>query len=329
MGSDGKAEGRVSGIARGYSQVSTHGLDASDRIELWEQHNARVLFELSARSLDGQPFEAAELTLQLPEITFAHVSTNPHIIERNQQHIDRGAAEGVMIFFSLVGDTFFHHSNGNHSQRPGTLLVCDMNRPFLRGFAQGLQEYVATVPRGVFETATGRPMPKEPTVMSFAGPVGGNPHASALAALMRRSLSKPDPAAAAETEQRFLELMSAMFAPGGEGSAAARRQAAVAWIRRHLGDPSLSVGTVARGLGVSERSLARAFGETGRGVARTILEMRLAAAHRLLTGPGAPPVQEVAQSCGFVSAAHFSRVFRDRYGVSPSEARAGGLVVAP
>lgn len=326
MGGDGRLEDKVSGPAGGYSRISTHGLDASERIELWEQHNARALFDLSARSLDGQPFEASETNLRLPEVILAHISTNPHIIERNQQHIARSGAEGVMIFFSLVGDTFFHHRNGNHAQRPGTLLICDLSRPFLRGFAHGLQEYVAVVPRDVFETTTGRMMPHEPIVMSFAGQVSGNPHARALARLMRQSLSKPAPAAAAGTEQRFLELMSAMLSPGSEGSAVARRRAATVWISQHLGDPSISVGAVARGIGVSERSLARAFGETGRGVARTILEMRLAAAHRLLAAPEPATVQEIAQNCGFVSAAHFSRVFRDRYGVAPSEARASGLV---
>lgn len=306
----------------GYSHVSTRGLNASARIELWERHNAKVLFELSARSLDGRPFDAVERALKLPEITLAHVSASSHILERNQQHIALGGAEGVMIFLSLAGDAFFHHSNGNHSQRPGTLLVCDGNRPFLRGFANGLQEYVATVPRGIFETATGLATPREPAVMSFAGSGGGNPHASALAALIRQSLSGPEPGGGPEIEQRLLALMGAMFAPGSEGSAEARRQAALAWIRRHLGDASLSVGTVARGIGVSERSLTRAFAETGQGVARTILEMRLTAAHRQLTSAGAPQVHEVAHRCGFVSAAHFSRVFRDHYGVTPTQARA-------
>ncbi|WP_128639669.1 helix-turn-helix domain-containing protein [Rhodococcus opacus] len=62
-------------------------------------------------------------------------------------------------------------------------------------------------------------------------------------------------------------------------------------------------------------------------VARHIQKLRLHRAHRLLVSTEGHhiTVAEFGRRCGFSSASHFSRVFRDRFGVTPSEARRGRL----
>jgi len=314
-------------FAESYHQVSTHALKADDRIALWEDYNARVLFDLGVRSLDSRPFEATQRSLRLPQLTFAKVATNPHILERTESHLARSQAEGVMLFFMFAGESFFHHHEGTHIQRPGNVLLCDMSRPFLRGFSGYLQEYVLTVPRAVYEQATDSEVPKAPMLKSFADTQAGA-HAAELARLLRRSLNGPDSLDLVDTEQSAIDLLRAMLSTEGGSSSAARRREAVSWIRRNLRDPSLSVTSVSEAIGVSERTLTRTFGETGRGVARTILEMRLELAHEMLTRPNAPQVQEVAARCGFVSAAHFSRVFRARYEATPAEVQQRGRTSA-
>jgi AraC-like DNA-binding protein len=307
----------------GYQRFSTGGLQVLDRIELWERHNANALIELACRSIDGRMLDATEVNLRLDRLNFAGVGASAHIVERTHRHIATTATDGVALYFSLAGDAFFYHQDGVHLQRPGTLLVCDVNQPFLRGFAHGLQEYVLTIPRSVYEEVAERSLPRTPMVVKFSDVPGGDTNAAALAHLIRRSLADPGRAPVEATEWSALELLRALLNSTGAGSAAARRQAAVAWISRNLRDPSMSVATVATAIGVSERHLARAFVESGVGVARTILDMRLDLAHRILSGSASPSVHEVAAYCGFVSAAHFSRVFRERYEQTPAEVRAG------
>lgn len=308
--------------AQGYQHFSTRGLSTVERIELWEQHNAAALLPLAVRSIDGSVLEATEENVRLPHLTFARVSANPHIVERTADHIAQNATDGVALYFSLAGDAFFYHQDGVHLQRPGTLLVCDVTQPFLRGFAHGLQEFVLTVPKAVFEDVTEGRMPRDPVVKSFADVPGGDTHAAALAQLMRRTLEDPTDDSLAATEESAVDMLRTMFGPDGGRSGAAYRHAALAWIKRNLRDPSISVSRVAEAVGVSERHLSRAFSEAGLGVARTILELRLELAHRILSRPGAPIVHDVAMYCGFVSAAHFSRVFRERYEQTPAEVAA-------
>lgn len=298
-------------------EVSTHAIDADDRIALWEDYNARVMFDLGVRSLDNEPLEATQRSLQLPRLTFARVATNTHILERTQSHLAKNQTEGVMLFFMVAGESFFHHRQGTQIQRPGTVLICDMTQPFIRGFSTDLREFVLTVPREIYEQATeGEPL-KAPILQSFANLPGNSVHAAELARLMGQSLNDTSSLDLAETEERAIELLRAVLSPASS-SQTARHREALAWIRKNLRDPSLSVTSVAEAIGVSERTLTRAFGETGRGVARTILQMRLERAHGMLSHSPVQ-VQEVAASCGFVSAAHFSRVFRTRYGVAPAE----------
>jgi len=309
-----------------YRRFSTIGVSEPERIELWEQHNAEALVPLAARSIDGAPLEATEVNLQLPNLQFAHVSANAHVVERTPGHIARGSTDGVALYFSLAGDAFFYHQEGVHLQQPGTLLICDTAQPFVRGFTRGLREYVLVVPREVFESTTEGKTPPKPLVLHFADVPGGDVHAAALASLVERSLAEPDEASLAATEESALDLLRTMFTGDGAHSAAAHRRAALAWIERNLRDPTISVSRVAQAVGVSERHLARAFGETGTGVARTILNLRLELAKRLLAQAPPRPIGEVAVASGFVSHAHFSRVFRERYELSPAEWRATQLL---
>ncbi|HWL01592.1 MAG TPA: AraC family transcriptional regulator [Microbacteriaceae bacterium] len=309
----------------GYRRFSTLGVTETERIERWEQHNAEALVPLAARSIDGAPLEATEVNLQLPNLQFAHVSANPHIVERTTDHITASGTDGVALYFSLAGDAFFYHQDGVHLQQPGTLLICDTSQPFIRGFAHGLREYVLVVPREVFESTTEGKTPPKPLVLHFADVPGGDVHAAALARLVEQSLTQPDDASLAATEESALDLLRTMFSDDGAHSSSAYRRAAVAWIERNLRDPTISVSRVAQAVGVSERHLARAFGETGTGVARTILTLRLELAKRLLAESGATSVGDVALASGFVSHAHFSRVFRERYELSPMEWRATQL----
>ena len=83
----------------GFRRFSTSGVSEPERIERWEQHNAEALVPLAARSIDGAPLEATEINLQLPNLQFAHVSANPHVVERTPGHIAASGTDGVALYF--------------------------------------------------------------------------------------------------------------------------------------------------------------------------------------------------------------------------------------
>lgn len=91
-------------------------------------------------------------------------------------------------------------------------------------------------------------------------------------------------------------------------------------IERRLLDPTLTPDGIAAATGASRSTLYRAFADYG-GVQRRIQTLRLERARDVLRRRAGrhPTVSEVAYQHGFASEAHFSRVFRSRFGHSPSE----------
>jgi transcriptional regulator GlxA family with amidase domain len=88
----------------------------------------------------------------------------------------------------------------------------------------------------------------------------------------------------------------------------------------NLSEP-LSLPEIARFAGLSRRQIERLFRQhMGRSPARYYLEIRLDRARHLLA-QSSLPVVEVAIACGFVSASHFSKCYRELYARSPQEER--------
>ncbi|MFC1436796.1 AraC family transcriptional regulator [Streptacidiphilus sp. N1-10] len=300
-------------------EFSTVGLPEQRRIELWEGHNADALIGLRCRTIDAAVLEATELNLQLDRVHLARVRGTSHVVERDAEVIRRRPADAVALYFSLVGEAFFYHRDGVRVVRPGQLLICDADRPFLRGFSNGLEELVVKVPREVFAAVTGTGRPAEPVVVDFGS--GGSPYARALARQVGRAARAVDPVAA--DERALLELVAALATGGRDGLSPAHLAAARAFIGIHLADPGLSAPQVAAAVGLSTRHLSRVFAGEGTTLPKYVLERRLEAAHAMLQRPGssATTVAETAHACGFASADHFSRAFAARFGERATDLR--------
>jgi AraC-like DNA-binding protein len=111
----------------------------------------------------------------------------------------------------------------------------------------------------------------------------------------------------------------------GGGLRAAQLHAIKQDIARNLARPDLSVATVAQRHRCTARSVQRMFEDEGTTFTDYMLEQRLAQAYRALIDPRrqAQKIAAVAIDCGFGDASYFNRVFRRRYGVAPSDVRAG------
>ena len=97
-----------------------------------------------------------------------------------------------------------------------------------------------------------------------------------------------------------------------------------AHVDQSLGDPRLGPDSIARALNCSKRLLHKAFENEGTTLKKYILQRRLSAVREDLTNRALShlPISQIAFERGFNSAAHFSRCFRARFGISPSDWRA-------
>lgn len=94
----------------------------------------------------------------------------------------------------------------------------------------------------------------------------------------------------------------------------------LALMHNNLSEP-LQTGELAAYLGITPKKLERIFRRyTGELPARFYRSLRLDLARGLLHGSGLG-IDEIGRRCGFSSASHFSRCFRDFVGHSPREER--------
>jgi AraC-like DNA-binding protein len=86
---------------------------------------------------------------------------------------------------------------------------------------------------------------------------------------------------------------------------------------------------VAQAAGLSPDHLARLFRGEPLPLSRLIWQWRLEACHRDLVDPrlASRSVSDIAFSWGFNEAAHFSRSFKEQYGLTPREWRQQSVAV--
>jgi AraC-like DNA-binding protein len=109
----------------------------------------------------------------------------------------------------------------------------------------------------------------------------------------------------------------------GRGVKAARLAEVKRLIEKDLGQPTLNAVRVARQIGVTERYVQKLIEETGTTFSGYVMEKRLQKAREILAEDRFPQlsVREIGWSLGFSEASHFTRVFRQRFGETPTSVR--------
>jgi len=238
--------------------------------------------------------------------------------------------QGGWLFVKLVTQGHVHVQSRGLVERfdAGSMFIIDPVYPFVEVFPERVRMTVLRVPKvRLRERGVHR---------SSAGPLVGDarsPDVRATCDLIQciaRQSTAPGVIAQNMMGDQLLELVEfAMIDPGARSK---RRcpEALVHQAKRysdsHLGEAGLDVAAIASGVHVSAQHLQRLFRAKGMSLMRYLWQARLERAALLLRTRGAydSSIQEIAWQCGFTAAAHFSRLFKRQYGVSPSDFRFSG-----
>jgi len=93
--------------------------------------------------------------------------------------------------------------------------------------------------------------------------------------------------------------------------------AAKSYIKQNFGQHELSPDSISKILRCSRASLDRAFNEQGTSVMLVIKSIRLNAARELLENNRILRIEQISWLCGFVNHSLFSKLFREKYKISP------------
>ncbi|MEL6186977.1 MAG: helix-turn-helix domain-containing protein, partial [Myxococcota bacterium] len=200
--------------------------------------------------------------------------------------------------------------------RPGETLLVGGNHDVDLGYDADFKQVVIQLPRALVFRQYEWLRDMDGVVLSAEDPAGQ---------LLRYSLTGLAAVIRQLTPEQRLHAVSGLMAQlgviGPERTPAAAPELfdrALALIKTHLSDPDVSPERLAGALQVKRRTLDAAFAGRGESVMKTVWDQRLDRAAELLAGGTTRSVTDVALALGFSSLPHFSRVFKKRFGVSPS-----------
>jgi AraC-like DNA-binding protein len=145
----------------------------------------------------------------------------------------------------------------------------------------------------------------------------------------------PSPELAAIIGGHLLDLIAAALGPTAEaaetianrGMKAARLRAILAEVARRFSDPGFDLDNIASALGLSRRYIQELLEETGKSFTEHLAERRLERAAAMLSDRRRQhlAIIDIAFAVGFGDVSHFNRVFRRRFGETPSRVRAAAI----
>jgi len=103
-----------------------------------------------------------------------------------------------------------------------------------------------------------------------------------------------------------------------------RRRAILDYVDRNLADPDLGIAGIVRAFGFSSRTIHKLFEGEAQTVSRLIWNRRLERCREDMADPlmAARSITEIAHLWGFSDSQHFSRTFKQSFGMTPRQYRA-------
>ena len=304
----------------------TNDLPESERFEVWRSavHAHRAWLPDGA---DPAQFAALVDAWTLGEVVLAHSRLPAICLARTPDMARADGQDWISLAFQLNGTSIFTLDHGDvvRTIGPGEIIVFDMTRDFRSETSAHEVITCAVSRRAMLQVAHDIPQHHGRMIEGGWGRLLAN-YMISLVQQLPEMAAEDAPALSRTLVQLVAACLSA--ASDSPASPVSRRVADVrhraeTYIEQNLTSPKLDPLAICKALGISKARLYRAFMHS-EGVTAHIRKRRLETIHVLLNDPRETRnIGEIAYQYGFISEAHFSRVFRQKFGFNPRHARIG------
>lgn len=299
-------------------------------------HRSTVFRDRMAKSfsigLDVKPVGRRELDCTVegywgPGLKFASLRLSPHTTEPAKLACEQPS---LLISLHREGAAYVSQDGRESEVGPGDMFLIDPTRPFSIETGE-----IFTTSLYVARSAVRALIPEIDSFTSIAIPTDSGP--AALFRAFFDELFRIAPQLDARAADRVVDTVPFVLATAlgsidvGDHVAPNRTQAAhkqrvLRFIRENLQDPELNPAKIAQGVGLSSRYIYDLFADEPVALMRRVWRERLERCRNELTNPqmAETSIGEIAFNWGFSDTAHFSRVFRQQFGLTPREARSLG-----
>lgn len=293
----------------------------------WGALIASTFFPLEFRAVPTQPFIAGVQVNQMANCRVAQVKTNAHSAALSLAASKQLTGRYVKVLWQRQGSAQLSQRERIIDIAAGQWTIYDASRPYhiqMRddsAFVVFLCEVdERDVLANLLPRMAGRTMAIE----------GGAAVALAMLDATQSQGERLNPRSHSSVGDFVAMLLSQEIQFLEKGAGAARRKSleilfddAQQYVLRHLERPDLCPSQIALALGVCRRTLYHAFAASGETPQACIQRLRLERCRDGLSrfGAGCTSITQLAFEIGFSDPAYFARIFRRRYGCTPTEYR--------
>jgi len=294
----------------------------------WKHLVAESFVPLTARTADVEGFQGRMRSRVLDRMSIVEVTATSHEVHRTPALIAQAHERYFKLNLQLEGAGLLIQDNREAVLQPGDLAIYDTNRPYTLAFEDSTRIMVLMFPCDALS------LPVDYVGQLAAVRMGSGGLSGIVGQFIRElsaNLDVLNGPSGSRLATNALDLVSTMLhaemdiTPDRMKPQALLAVSVREYIEANLADPLMSPASIAAAHFISTRHLHNVFHESGTTVASWIRTQRLEGARRDLRDPlhAGQSVGTVAARWGFLDAAHFSRTFRDAFGVSPTEWRRG------
>jgi AraC-like DNA-binding protein len=299
----------------------------AQKLERWHDVVCRALVPMTAVPSATDGFDWSLATQELGRLTINDITSTPHDVYRTSRHVAQDDKRFLQVGLLLHGRCTVEQHGRQASLTAGDLVCYDTAAPYAFHMHTPFRLIVVLMPAPTVEHRL-RGF-ESVTATTFTGSQG---LASLAGGLVRRVADDSGPYAGPSgihVGDAVTDLVAGLVserigeAPDEDAARAALRARVHRFIELNLADPDLSPPVLASAVGVSLRYLYKLFEDETSTVSAFIRDRRLDQVARDLADPRLQhrTIAAIAAQWGFLEAAHFSRAFRAREGISPREFR--------
>lgn len=312
-------------------QLNTEFVNPKERFSYWVEAVCSTYMPIECSTDDfKQQMPGSIRVNHLGDIDLTITQSAPQIVSRTPSLVSAYQDDTFQISLQVSGRCLVHQNGRETIVSPGDFTYYDCAQRFDLKFLEPFEIMIAKVPRKLL--ANHIRDPEALTAMKIPASTG----TGALLKPMFEQLCSADSAVgqSAAASQLMSEAIVCTAVAGLCTLPEVNRRSssqlgcyhierAKAFVRKHLNDPALTPARVAAALSMSEAHLYRLFQNEAQSISQFIWSERLMACRTDLAQPrlAGHSITNIALSRGFSDVAHFSRRFRQKFGLSPREWR--------
>lgn len=311
-----------------FETFSTQEVEPGRKLDYWNDLACSTFAPVVSQPVDVTTFAATLTRTQIGGLRVAEVRSTAAVVTHARADVARTREPMFFLLLQLEGSSINRQDERDARLSPGDFTLCATERPYTMTLPAVSRRLVIGIPDGLMRRHLACP----DSIAAVRMP--GSRGMSALASSFLRSLwhcreGVSEPMVALRISYTLLDLVAAAYSVAPRARCeqssliAAHRVRIISYIEAHLRDPGLCPASIAQACRITPRYLHHLFTSESETVTQYIQRRRLEeCARALLEAPvRARLVTEIAFDYGFNSLTHFGRVFRNQYGLTPSEYR--------